>query len=102
IKDPNDPQYLALMQRLDRMPGPSRWADWTEPDRARGVNTRIGRVVLAAPETFLRIGHSLIGLVGAVAGGWVGRRLFDRRSDRRTEAAVKAAGILLKVLEAGL
>jgi hypothetical protein len=77
-----------------------RWAAWTAPDRGGGPHSASGGGVVAAPEAFLRIGHALIGLICAIAGGRLGRRLFDRH--HRGDAAVKAAGLALKVLEAGL
>ncbi|HEX8200867.1 MAG TPA: hypothetical protein VF590_10285 [Isosphaeraceae bacterium] len=58
-------------------------------------------MILFSSEPFPRIGHSLFGLIGATAGGLLARRVFDRRGDRRSEAAVRAAGLVLKVLEAG-
>lgn len=53
-------------------------------------------------ERFQTIGHCLSALVVATLGGLAARYSYDRRDERRREAAEKAAGVLLRVLEAGL
>jgi hypothetical protein len=51
----------------------------------------------AARERFQDVGHSLTALLVGVLGGLAGRRFYAHR-----EAAEKAAGVVVKVLEAGL
>jgi hypothetical protein len=81
---------------------PDPWTTWTRTEANPGSLMMAGSMALVSSEPFRRIGHSLFGLIGAAAGGLLARRFFDRRTDRRSEAAVKAAGLVLKVLEAGL
>jgi hypothetical protein len=48
------------------------------------------------------IGHSLTALILAAIGGVASRHFYAHRDERKREAAVKAAGVMVKVLEAGL
>jgi MFS family permease len=56
----------------------------------------------AVRQHFQDIGHSMIALLLAAIGGIASRSFYAHRDERRREAAEKAAGVLLKVLEAGL
>ncbi len=60
-------------------PVPSRWEVWTMDDRNTGIGMLAGSVVMASPETFRRIGHSLLTPLLAALGGWHARSRFDRR-----------------------
>lgn len=60
-------------------PEPGRWQVWTEEDRGSGLGAIAGSVVLASPETFRRIGHSILTILLAGLGGWYARSRFDRR-----------------------
>jgi hypothetical protein len=51
---------------------------------------------------FQDIGHSLIALLLATIGGTASRYFYGNRDERRREAAEKAAGVLLRIIEAGL
>src|SRR5690348_13036383 len=51
---------------------------------------------------FQDIGHSLIALLLAMIGGTASRYFYAHRDERRREAAEKAAGVMLKIIEAGL
>jgi hypothetical protein len=51
---------------------------------------------------FQDIGHALIALLLAAIGGMASRYFYANRDERRREAAEKAAGVILKVIEAGL
>jgi hypothetical protein len=51
---------------------------------------------------FQTIGHSLFALLPAVIGGTASRYFHAHRDERRREAAEKVAGVLVRVLEAGL
>lgn len=55
-----------------------------------------------AREPFQDIGHSLAALLLAGIGGVAARYLHAHRDERRKEAVEKAAGVMLKVIEAGL
>jgi hypothetical protein len=55
-----------------------------------------------AREPFQDIGHSLAALLLAAIGGLAARYLYANRDERRKEAAEKAAGVMPKVIEAGL
>lgn len=55
-----------------------------------------------APRGFQDIGHSLFALLLAAIGGTASRYSHAHRDERRREAAEKAAGVLLRVLEAGM
>jgi hypothetical protein len=70
--------YNELVQQLLALSGPqprSQWSAWTEPDRTGGVGLQVGGLTVASPETFRRIGHSLLTLVLAALGGlYAGRR----------------------------
>jgi hypothetical protein len=56
----------------------------------------------AAREHFQDIGHSLASLLLAGLAGLTARRFYARRDERHKETAEKAAGVVMKVLEAGL
>jgi hypothetical protein len=53
-------------------------------------------------DRFASIGHSLAALLIAGIGGTASRYFHANRDERRREAAEKAAGVILRVLEAGL
>jgi hypothetical protein len=55
-----------------------------------------------ARESFQDIGHSLAALLLAGIGGVASRYFHGHRDERRKEAVEKAAGVILKVIEAGL
>jgi hypothetical protein len=70
--------YNRAIQQLLVLSGPTpedQWAAWTEPDRISGVGLQVGNLALVSPETFRRIGHSLLMLVFAALGGIYARRL---------------------------
>lgn len=52
-------------------PPPTRWAVWTEPERAVQHLTFGPTATWSAPVTFLRIGHSLFGILSGIMGGWL-------------------------------
>jgi hypothetical protein len=68
------------------------------PRRAGRVDPGVG----AKQVPFQDIGHSLVALLLAGSGGFAARRFYATRDERKREAAQKAAGIMVKVLEAGL
>jgi hypothetical protein len=77
---------MGGMRGVLATPPRSRWAIWTEPERSyrggRGQRISavwVGNVVLASPESFQRIGHSLLTLVVALIGGIVTRSCFVPR-----------------------
>jgi hypothetical protein len=64
----------------------------------------IGGMIVTSPprDRFLDIGHCLAAWLLASLGGFATRSFYERRDERRREAVEKAAGALLRVLEAGL
>ena len=59
-------------------PSENRWKAWTEPD----LNTGVIPLALGSPETFRRIGHSVLTLLIAFVGGVLARWISaERRSD---------------------
>jgi hypothetical protein len=68
------------------------------PRRASRVDSGVG----TKPIYFQDIGHSLAALLLAGSGGLAARRFYATRDERKREAAEKAAGIVVKALEAGL
>ncbi len=51
---------------------------------------------------FETIGHCLASGLLALLGGFTTRGFYERRDERRREAVEKAAGVLLRVIKAGL
>jgi hypothetical protein len=59
----------------------SPWSDWADP-HLNFDRRYVGSVVLVASESFMRIGHSVIGLTLALLGGFAARSLYDRDRSR--------------------
>jgi hypothetical protein len=59
----------------------SPWSDWADP-HLNFDRRYVGSVVLVASESFMRIGHSVIGLALALLGGLAARSLYDRDRPR--------------------
>lgn len=65
---------------------------------------REGGAAFAGPsrDSFQETGHCLAAWLLALLGGFATRSFYERRDERRKEAVEKAAGVLLRVIEAGL
>jgi hypothetical protein len=66
-------------------PPPSRWAEWTQPDRVISSRIQTAPVALCSSEAFRQIGHSMFTLIVAVLGATFARhRYLARMTDRPT------------------
>ncbi len=77
VRHANDPALLRLRTRLDgtashALDVPSRWAAWNRPPQTLAS----GNPDLVAPESFLRIGHSLLTILFAGLGGLFARHRY--------------------------
>ena len=66
------------------------------------VTVRIWGPVATQRDRFESIGHSLAALLLAAIGGTASRYFYTHRDEQRRVAAEKAAGVVMRVLEAGL
>jgi hypothetical protein len=67
-----------------------------------GATARVWGPDASRQARFQGIGHSLVSLLLAAIGGVASRYFYAHRNERRREAAERAVGVMLKVLEAGL
>ncbi len=81
---------------------PVRGVSFSPDGRVVGWNRKAASPQGPAHGHFQDIGHSLWALLLAAIGGTVSGYFYANRDERRREAAEKAAGVLLRVLEAGL
>jgi hypothetical protein len=72
------------------------------PVRESDATVRIWGPDATRQARFQSIGHSLAALLLATIGGTASRFFYAHRDEQRREVAEKVAGVMLRVLEAGL